>query len=147
MSSLASRIVSKAPRLPRYWSSSSGSRNALRANLIAQSIGTVWSVYTVVPVKFSQVVISLFVCLRQDLHGSERLCHFMQAFLALSELVLSIFIFFKGIECSETDLSGVYCKVIIIVQLLYAGVLSANSAVSEISKDVYTTSKVGEVVI
>ena len=60
-SSVISKVVSKVPRLPKYWSSSSGSRNALRANLIAQSLGTVWSVYTVVPVKFSQVVISLFV--------------------------------------------------------------------------------------
>ena len=83
------------PTFQSPWTSSTGSRNGERANLVALGLGELFEPYTTIPAKFSQSIISGFTMFRSDVHNSERILHLIQALLAGAELGVAITLLFQ----------------------------------------------------
>lgn len=120
------------------FSSSTGHRNAERANAVAALAGSALqevSPTLIVPQAFAQTLISTYALFRTDTHSYERVIHCLQALMALTQLVITIYLIYgDNTECkTDTDV----CKTLILMQQLYKGTLVLAIVLGEGSKDEY----------
>ena len=120
------------------FTSSTGHRNAERANAIASITGSALQTFSptlIVPQTLAQTLVSIYSTFRPDTHTHEKVAHLIQASLALIQLIMAItLIYGSNEECEEqTDL----CKSLKLMQLMYKGTLIVAWALSESSKDPY----------
>ncbi|KGP63590.1 hypothetical protein EP47_06425 [Legionella norrlandica] len=121
------------------FSSSTPHRNAQRANVGADIIGTVLETFdpaAAIPTNLAQTLISFYSVFRFDTHASEKLVHLLQGSMAGAQMGLRIALLFNGVQC-EAYTDDNLCTAIFLLSLLYKGTLLASWGPSEFSKDPY----------
>ncbi|KTD61216.1 hypothetical protein [Legionella spiritensis] len=121
--------------IPPY-NPSSTHLNTERLNGFAEFAGASTQLLTsptaVIPFKFGQVISSGYTLFAEKPCRPERGIHFLQAMIALCQLIMASMLFFQDEDCKNDE--EILCKLLIYFSLLYDSTLAFGWGAGELSK-------------
>jgi hypothetical protein len=122
--------------LTHHISSTRHHRRIQRANAGSQMLGAgiaQISITALIPIKVAQTILSGQAFFQPKTKPIERGAHAIQASLSCAQLLLISVLYFRGNNCDQDSAS--LCKMLVLLDLIYQGILLVSCSAAEISKE------------